>query len=121
MIASWEGTLALSTCLRSAEHNPDDTSQWLFMLAKPVHAVQVVHASLFMLAKCELASLHCLRWHETLKLVKSRLQHWANGDLSSLWSEALGQAVTGTFWYILQSGHMGLEDNGNEGGLGGGG
>ena len=45
-----------------------------------------------MLAKCVLASPavgHRLYWHKTLKLVKSRLQHWADGDLSSLWSEAL--------------------------------
>ena len=47
---------------------------------------------LFMLAKCVLASPatgHRLRWREILKRVKSRLQRWADGDLMSLWSEAL--------------------------------
>ena len=60
--------------------NPDDLTQW---------------SRLFMLAKCVLASPaagHRLRWREILKRVKSRLQRWADGDLSSLWSEALEDA-----------------------------
>ena len=72
--------LALTSCLRSVARNPEDLSQW---------------SRLFMLAKCVLASPaagHCLRWREILKLVKSRLQHWADGDWSSLWSEALEDA-----------------------------
>ena len=72
--------LALTSCLRSVAHNPEDLSQW---------------SRLFMLAKCVLASPaagHCLRWQEILKLVKSRLQRWADGDWSSLWSEALEDA-----------------------------
>ena len=45
-----------------------------------------------MLAKCVLASPaagHRLRWREILKLVKSRLQRWSDGDLGALWVEAL--------------------------------
>ena len=66
--------LTLSTCLRSVECKPNDTSQW---------------SHLFMLAKCVPAAGHRLRWCEALKLVKSRLQCWADGDLSSFRSEAL--------------------------------
>ncbi len=42
-----------------------------------------------MLAKCVLASPasgHRLRWREILKLVKSRLKRWEDGDLLDLWS-----------------------------------
>ncbi len=45
-----------------------------------------------MLAKCVLASPasgHHLRWREILKLVKSRLKRWEDGDLLDLWSEAV--------------------------------
>ncbi len=45
-----------------------------------------------MLAKCVLASPasgHRLRWREILKLVKSRLKRWEDGDLLDLWSEAV--------------------------------
>ena len=68
---------ALCSCLRAVVCSPDDLSQW---------------SRLFMLAKCVLASPttgHRLRWREILKRVKSRLQRWADGDLMSLWSEAL--------------------------------
>ena len=47
---------------------------------------------LFMLAKCVLVSPadgHKLRWREILRRVKSRLQRWSDGDIASLWSEAL--------------------------------
>ena len=68
---------ALCSCLRAVVCSPDDLSQW---------------SRLFMLAKCVLASPatgHRLRWREILKRVKSRLQRWADGDLMTLWSEAL--------------------------------
>ncbi len=45
-----------------------------------------------MLAKCILASPafgHRLRWREILKLVKSRLRRWADGEYLDLWSEAV--------------------------------
>ncbi len=47
---------------------------------------------LLMLAKCILASPafgHRLRWREILKLVKSRLRRWADGEYLDLWSEAV--------------------------------
>ena len=45
-------------------------------------------------AKCVLASPsagHRLRWHEILRLVKSRIQRWLDGDLAALWSEAVAE------------------------------
>ena len=45
-----------------------------------------------MLAKCILASPatgHCLRWRDTLKVVKTRLHRWCNGEMAALWSEAI--------------------------------
>ncbi len=72
--------LAPSSCLRSVERNPDELSQW---------------SCLSILAKCVLISPAAgqrLRWREIMKRVKSRLQRWADGDLVSLWSEALGDA-----------------------------
>ncbi len=75
---SW--AFALSSCLRSVVRNPDEPSEW---------------SRLFILAKCVLASPAAgqrLRWREIMKRVKSRLQRWADGDLVSLWSEALEDA-----------------------------
>ena len=45
-----------------------------------------------MLAKCVLASPasgHRLRWRKILKLVKSRLKRWEDGDCLGLWTEAV--------------------------------
>jgi hypothetical protein len=67
----------LSSCLRSVVFSPEDLSQW---------------SRLFMLAKCVLVSPaagHRLRWREILKRVKSRLRRWEDGDVISLWLEAL--------------------------------
>ena len=69
--------LILSDCLSAVVSSPDDLSQW---------------SRLFMLPKCVLASPatgHRLRWREILKLVKSRLQRWSDGDLATFWAEAL--------------------------------
>ncbi len=48
-----------------------------------------------MLAKCILASPaagHRLRWREILKLVKSRITRWIDGDHETLWHEATESA-----------------------------
>ncbi len=73
---------SLNTCLSSTVANPADSSLWLKLL---------------MLAKCVLASPafgHRLRWREILKLVKSRLKRWEDGDLLDLWSEAVQTQVS---------------------------
>ena len=71
----WAHTL--SVCLSSAVGSPDDLSLW---------------SQLFMLAKCVLASPaagHRLRWREITRCVRTRLQRWSEGDMVSLWSEAI--------------------------------
>ena len=50
-----------------------------------------------MLAKCVLVSPaagHPLCWREILRLLKSRLQRWSEGDLAALWSEAVADGRT---------------------------
>ena len=72
---SWAASL--NTSISSIVANPSDSSLWLKLL---------------MLAKCILASPafgHRLRWREILKLVKSRLRRWADGEYLDLWSEAV--------------------------------
>ena len=66
----------LSVCL-TAVVDSDDLSQW---------------TRLSMLAKCVLASPatgYRLRWCEILRLVMSCLLRWLDGDIDTLWSEAL--------------------------------
>ncbi len=72
---SWAASLGVS--LSSIVANPLDSSLWLKLL---------------MLAKCILANPaagHRLRWREILKLVKSRIRRWNDGDYLGLWSEAV--------------------------------
>ncbi len=69
--------VTLSNCLSSIISTPGDLSRW---------------TSLFALAKCVLASPasgHRLRWREILKLVKTRLQRWLDGEAAALWAEAV--------------------------------
>ncbi len=69
--------LTLSNCLSCIISTPDDLSRW---------------TSLFALAKCVLASPasgHRLRWREILKLVKTSLQRWLDGEAADLWAEAV--------------------------------
>lgn len=66
----WAQTL--SSSLSNVVNNPVDVSEWV---------------KLFMLAKCTLASPaagHRLHRRDIQKLVKSRLQKWANGDVEAL-------------------------------------
>ena len=37
---------------------------------------------------------HRLHWREILRLVKSRIQRWLDGDLSALWSEAVAGGLS---------------------------
>ena len=50
---------------------------------------------LFMCCKCVMASPavgHRLRWREILKLIRSRMARWEEGDSLELWSEAVSEA-----------------------------
>ena len=50
---------------------------------------------LFMCCKCVMASPavgYRLRWREILKLIRSRMARWEEGDGSKLWSEAVSEA-----------------------------
>ena len=63
--------------LSSVSRSPGDIDLW---------------CRLFMLAKCVLASPaagHKLKWREIPHHVKSHLQHWSDGDIIGLGSEAL--------------------------------
>ena len=74
----WAGVL--SDCLSAVVEDPADISCW---------------SKVFMLAKCVLASPsagHRLRWREVLRLVRTRIQRWVDGDLAALWSEAVAGA-----------------------------
>ena len=73
-------TRILGECLSAVCSRPDDISCW---------------SSLFMLAKCVLASPAAgrrMRWREIFKLVKSRLDRWAAGEFGALWQEAVSGA-----------------------------